>query len=108
MKKILILLSVISLALVLTFSVSAKTGNTENETTKIIDGVVYKLKSDIDKSKYDLSDTKDIFKITEEIIYPETYGNISIADSAFDGSTVLQSVTFPEKCGKITDRKSVV
>ena len=114
MKKILILLSVISLALVLTFSVSA--GNktqtingvkyTENITTKIIDNVVYKLSADADKSKYDTSDIKDIFKITEEVIYPEAYGDVLISESAFENSTTLKKVTLPQKCGKITIEKA--
>lgn len=114
MKKLLLLLSVFVLVILMTFSVSA--GNktqtingvkyTENKTTKIIDNVVYKLSADADKSKYDTSDIKDILKITEEVIYPEAYGDVLISESAFGNSTTLKKVTLPQKCGKITIEKA--
>ena len=78
MKKILLLLSVISLALVLTFSVSAENefttldgkAYTEDENTKIIDGVVYRLcTSDGGKhyDVYDWFDSAETFETLEEI-----------------------------------------
>lgn len=114
MKKLLLLLSVSVLAILMSFSVSA--GNktqtingikyAENEITKIIDNVVYKLSADADKNKYDTSDIKDIYKMTEEVIYPEVYGDVLISESAFEKSTTLESVTLPKKCGKITIEKA--
>ena len=100
MKKILILFSLIFLALTMTFSVSAKTNYTENETTKIIDGVVYKLSADeLKKNEYDV---EKLYKFTQEIIFLETNSKISIEISEFDGWKNLKSVTFPEKCGNLT------
>ena len=86
MKKIILLLSVISLMLVLTFSASAENefktldgkAYTEDENTKIIDGVVYRLcTSDKDKhyDVYDWFDSEETFESLEEInIVPEIDG----------------------------------
>ena len=90
MKKLLLLITTVILALVFTVSAFAESTETteyvfwdkepyvENETTKIIDHVVYRICNEDDETHYDVYDwfdTKEAFETVEEInIVPEIDG----------------------------------